>query len=862
MADYPDFTPVRWRKFWLMTALVALHLAGLAILLNWLPFDRLPSATSPTDADALLVPDAVEARPFLPPPVIPPAPPASNLQPAPPQTVQKPPVAAESPETEPAVPQAPPTPPTVAWLGMEITQGVQVFNQPEHPRCNPDPAAIDHVFCNNSMPLVAGRHTLIRAYPACRGDCPAKDILVQLRILKNGQEQAVLTRQFPAATLQQTQSLALADVRYRLENSVNFEFIPPPAWMEGDITFELSIPASVSEGATLNLTRNFAVRKTLRVAYLPLQYDGLTPPDSADAAYWLLRMYPVPDVEYYRLPVPDVTLDNGLSKGAVLRKLLFTYWLYVQHQPVAQWPDQLFGWLPQELFNGGVSDPFWCPNCAGPHSSRVAFGGLRPEMDIGAPRILVHEIAHNLGAQHAWSPTQQEDELCFKAEGADIRVDPEWPYSETPYIQEFGIDLYSDPPVIYPPAYYDVMAYCARPWISPHTYRKLFDSPFLQPNANLASLSLPDFQFETEETGSGTLLVSGVIYPNGTVAQPEIVRLEGAFANAAASFTPPDTTPTGDDYCLNILGADNSVLAERCFDAGFEDMETGEPLDSSTFFFTLPEVPFEQVGRVTVSKDEQIMADVSPSNSPPTVRLTYPAGGETLFNRQTITWQADDADGDDLVFDLYYSADGGQRWLPLAIRLRATEYTIYTDQLPAGSQGLVRVVATDGFHTATSQSERPFAIAPPLENSLSLRGPALVEPGQTFEVEIVANSVTTLDLSGFHFNFDYDPTLVQALDLQLHPDLADSTIYAIKNGTGQISVMARSGRVDSLTDSVSLATVTMQTTVQTGPVHLSLSDVQTETGDNWTVVQALTVFNAENSVETGDYSPQSVTERD
>ena len=189
------------------------------------------------------------------------------------------------------------------------------------------------------------------------------------------------------------------------------------------------------------------MRKPLRVAYLPITYQNVQPPELRGVDYWLLRMYPVPGVEYYRLPVPDMTWDGELSKGEVLRKLFYTYLLYTQNQPPEAWPDQLFGWLPQEFYNGGASDPAWCANCAGPHSSRVAFGGLRPEQDIGGPRVLVHEIAHNLGAQHAWSPTQSQDAACFKAEGADIWVDPDWPYLQTPYIQEVGIDLYSTPPL-------------------------------------------------------------------------------------------------------------------------------------------------------------------------------------------------------------------------------------------------------------------------------------------------------------------------------------------------------------------------------------------------------------------------------
>jgi hypothetical protein len=526
--------------------------------------------------------------------------------------------------------------------------------------------------------------------------------------------------------------------------------------------------------------------------------------------------------------MPDLVWEGELSTSEVLRKLLYTYWVYAQYRSNETWPDQLFGWLPQEFYNGGVSDPFWCPNCAGPHSSRVAFGGYRPEQDIGGPRILVHEIAHNLGAQHAWSPTNQQDTYCFKAEGADIRVDPDWPYTQTPYIQEFGIDLYSNPPIIYPPTFYDMMAYCALPWISPHTYRRLFDSPFLQPDA-AAALPLANFEPQAEMGAGGSMLVSGVIYPDGTVSRPEIIRLAGnAFPGAGGAFSPPleFRPPPGDDYCLEVETNDNALLARHCFDAGFVDLESGQPTESSPFFLTLPNIDTRDVAKVTVSKNEVSLAIVTPSNTPPQVTVTFPNGGEILGDRQMITWEAGDADDDSLLYDLLYSPDGGQSWLPLAVRLNRTDYTFYTGQIPASDNALIRVIATDGFHTNLDQSDAPFTIQAPLENSLIILGPAAVQPGQTFEVAVVANQIPEPGLFGIQFKLNFDPTLLQVDKLRLHPDLNLVVDETIQNETGQVSIVAsRRGRVSNLSGDITLATLTFIATPGEGEAHLYLSEV-------------------------------------
>ncbi|HRV92409.1 MAG TPA: hypothetical protein P5526_09640 [Anaerolineae bacterium] len=615
-------------------------------------------------------------------------------------------------EAIPPTPIPSPTPTSlpvpVKIRAVELTQGIQVLQEPENPRCQPDPAQPLNVLCNNSMPMVAGRHTMLRVYLACNPNCPAADTSVRLRLLKDGQEQDHLMHDFAAPALQRVDSLDLAQLRDDLDNSVNFAFLPPPAWMSGQITFELEVTPygeTTLPPDRYSLTKEFVERKPLRVAYLPIDYEGHRPSDPAGIEHWLLRLYPVPGVEYFRLPMPDMTWEGEISKSEILRKLLYTYWLYGQYRSNEAHPDQLFGWLPMEAYNGGAADPFWCPNCAGPHSSRVAFGGLRPEQDIGGARILAHEIAHNLGAQHAWSPTATEDAGCFKSDGTDIQVDPGWPYDFTPNIQEFGIDLYSDPPIIYPPDTYDMMSYCTRPWISPFTYRKIFDSPFLQPDGVTPPIPT-EYLTQVETTNAGTLMISGVVYPNGTVSSPEILRLEGEAVTDPAGFMPPQATEG--DYCLDVWDRTDRRLGQRCFNAGFSDLESHAPADSSAYLFILPEIDPADVAKITVSRAKETLVEVTPSRHKPELTLTSPESRSVLSGRQTITWQAKDSDGDRLSYDILYSLDDGRTWLPLAVQLSNTSYTFHTSQLPAGGAARLRVSASDGFHTTTAESPAIF----------------------------------------------------------------------------------------------------------------------------------------------------------
>ena len=585
--------------------------------------------------------------------------------------------------------------------GLEITQGIQVFNEPENPRCHPNIDHQNHIFCNNSMPLVAGRHTMVRLYLGCGAECPTKEATVQLRIFQQDKETDNLTRQVSAETVSHLNGLPMGALRLDLTNSINFGFLPPPDWLRGKITFEVEIAVEDKVIASLEAAGNFMERKPLRVAYVPIQYQGVSPQEPTNMDYWLKRMYPVSDVTYYRLPIPDLVWDGELNKAEILQELLYVYWLYTEHQAGEAWPDQLFGWFPQEFYNGGASDPAWCKNCAGPHSGRVAFGGPRPEQDIGGPRILVHEVAHNLGARHAWSPTQREDAQCFRAEGADIRVDPGWPYAETPYIQEVGVDLYSDPPVIHAPSAYDMMAYCATPWISPHTYRKIFDSPLLQPDATPNTPAA----FQPQEEGS-VVLINGIIYPDGTISRPEIVQVDPHSASKRQLIN----TPPGHDYCLEVHQHDQTLLTRHCFDAGFLDVESGQPTASSPYFFTIPQADLADIASISLNKGQTNLITIEPSSTSPQAQVTFPTGGETLNGRQTLVWEAFDADGDSLTYDLLYSPDNGRSWLPLAVRLKKTSFTVDTAVLTASQKALLRVVVSDGFHTTVAETARPFSL--------------------------------------------------------------------------------------------------------------------------------------------------------
>lgn len=101
------------------------------------------------------------------------------------------------------------------------------------------------------------------------------------------------------------------------------------------------------------------------------------------------------------------------------------------------------------------------------------------------------------------------------------------------------------------------------------------------------------------------------------------------------------------------------------------------------------------------------------SDNPPEVNILTPSGGETLEAgaELTIQWTAQDTDGDDLTFDVYYSANGGTSYAPLETAVSGNELYWPTMLAQGSTNGLIKVVASDGFNSGQAVSNG-FSVAP------------------------------------------------------------------------------------------------------------------------------------------------------
>lgn len=105
------------------------------------------------------------------------------------------------------------------------------------------------------------------------------------------------------------------------------------------------------------------------------------------------------------------------------------------------------------------------------------------------------------------------------------------------------------------------------------------------------------------------------------------------------------------------------------------------------------------------------MVQAATSPSAPAVTVLSPNGGESLSGDVTIEWSGSDADGDSLLYNLSYSADGGDTFEPLAMSVSGESLTLPPTAFAGSPSALIRIDVSDGVRAAFDTSDAPFAVA-------------------------------------------------------------------------------------------------------------------------------------------------------
>ncbi len=590
----------------------------------------------------------------------------------------------------PAAPQTP----MVGSEGLEVTQAIQDLN--------------------NSVPLVEGKRTFVRAMMNFSGPPTLSGVTAKLVVKRNGALVGVLEPR--------PNGIALAFDVSRLQLAGNFLFELPGSWASGTIDLELQgvshhIYCGEEFGGLPTCTAHvtFAPTPALEVHFIGVPWRNedngnvFTPTasDFADVAREIEALYPIPrlvwnksELEWLPHPVSytvmwanpffmaDVNLQIAAKKAADClsdrRACSRIYVGVLVNEPPLLGPLTQ-GWAGLGIPGISVASGFW-----GAYGERF---------------LIPHELGHVLGRWHTvrcgaevgnpFDPYPIRDgHISAVDEGREALFGFRIHYP----VYRLDGDKKVLAPRVLPPDSFDLMTYCSNRWVSAYTYTRLqqaITDRFKGAGAQLAAV-------KTSE--SSAFLVTGAITP--TVDAGLIQSLYRLDTTAGVTIT--DTGA----YTLRLDDEEYNTLATYRFDpTPLAHCPPDCTENQQTSSFALP-IPFDaRATRLVLLKGDSPLAARVASAHAPRVAVTYPNGGETLTGATaTITWTVADEDGDPLSFIVQYSADAGATWRTLAVGIANPAYVLDLTTVAGTDRALIRVLANDGFLTSEDQSDTTFIV--------------------------------------------------------------------------------------------------------------------------------------------------------
>ncbi len=273
-----------------------------------------------------------------------------------------------------------------------------------------------------------------------------------------------------------------------------------------------------------------------------------------------------------------------------------------------------------------------------------------------------HEIGHSQGRGHTFG-------------------DPSYPYPD----QEIGTSAYRGfdfgdtglngllIPRVYPNEWHDVMSYSNNQWISDYTYVGI---------KNFSGLvAAPE-----QAVGGDYLQLSGVLFPDEHTAD-----ITQARRWTSLGFTP--TPPTPGAYRIRLLDSGGELVHYDFTPVVGEDDSVLLVSEFVPFVLGTTRLEITHPGSGDLVWSYDLSANAPVVGNVQLVSPPSPVSGEV-----TLDWDASDADGDLLTYDVLYSDDDGVSWQVISMGLTASAAEIDTAELAGSLQGRFKVIANDGLN--------------------------------------------------------------------------------------------------------------------------------------------------------------------
>ncbi len=236
-------------------------------------------------------------------------------------------------------------------------------------------------------------------------------------------------------------------------------------------------------------------------------------------------------------------------------------------------------------------------------------------------------------------------------------------------------------------------------WITPEAYNQIF--------SGLAPAAVPSASVKVRAAAAAT--PQKLLFFEGSVNAGGSTRIQPWYAMTSIEAV----TDTVGDTQIQAVDASGKVLATQAINPKF--FVLAEPPVTVDYAPFMGAIRFpDGVARFQIVQKGNVLYDAKVSANDPVVSAVYPASpGSTLDGPQTITWAAQDADGDSLKYLVEYNPnpqDPASDWEVLAANITATQWQDDFGTLPGSAAAAIRITATDGIRSGSALSQ-PFAVS-------------------------------------------------------------------------------------------------------------------------------------------------------
>ncbi|MFH8974488.1 hypothetical protein [Streptomyces sp. NPDC017890] len=560
-----------------------------------------------------------------------------------------------------------------------------------------------------SVPLVAERRTVVRAYLSYYGSAPIT-VRGELSVRSSPASPPTVIPSQDTVTLQPADAGDITITRHDVRRSLNF-VLPFDSTLSGQLTMWLSSVTDTASGNPMAVsdqrrpTVAFHHCPPLRVQLIDFTYQWGMPPTTQTSrdidvfllASWLGRTYPVARVASLFRTVaatatPPFTAADVNAQLATIRA-----------QDVSAGTDA------RTHYYGMVTDTgFWMRGSAASVPDTAPDPGVVASGPTGAPGSATspanftwdvddsygdwygaHELSHTFGRKHPG----------FCGETADDLADYPFPAGQLSTTKgtfagfdvghpSLGGDPTQNLPMIALPGaqWHDVMTYCDRQWMSVYTHGGL--------RARLrAEDAMPSVLSDVRGREASAVNV---------VATVNLSRREGnvAFVNPVPNLAPTEPAPDS-PVLLRVTARDGRGVREHPAPVKLDsELLPGEDR-VGIVDVVLPGGPDEAM--IELVMGGHVVDTFRAGGAPPVARDVRVVAVDS--QRLSVTARLDRSAEEGHTFTVQTSTDHGRTWQTMGVGLRSPHLTLDSRQFASEQELLVRVIATNGFISSVGPSE-------------------------------------------------------------------------------------------------------------------------------------------------------------